>query len=178
MKVRHVQSREPHGVWEEPDGRKGTLQDGGLLCLPGQKPVEPGSVREGWRGAGDQRPRSACPDIVASTPIALETGTLSAMNLTPEPWGFSCCCFFFFPPFLASPRHMEFPGQGSDLSHKCDLSHSCGNARFLTHGARLGIEHVFLRSQDTALPVAPHQGTPGFGSLLPRAGFGLAPRSP
>ena len=31
--------------------------------------------------------------------------------------------FFFFPlSFLAALRHMEFPGQGSDLSHSCDLA--------------------------------------------------------
>ena len=31
--------------------------------------------------------------------------------------------------FLAAPRHMEFPGQGSDPSRCCDLSCRCGNAR-------------------------------------------------
>lgn len=29
---------------------------------------------------------------------------------------------FFFFSFLAIPRHMEFPGKGSDLSHSCHLS--------------------------------------------------------
>ena len=33
--------------------------------------------------------------------------------------------FFFF--FFGRPVHMEFPGQGSDLSRCCDLHCSCGN---------------------------------------------------
>ena len=39
--------------------------------------------------------------------------------------------FFFFPFFffLATWRHMEFLGQGSDPSCSCDLHYSCGNAR-------------------------------------------------
>ena len=28
---------------------------------------------------------------------------------------------FFFFLFLAAPWHIEFPGQGSDMSHSCDL---------------------------------------------------------
>ena len=32
--------------------------------------------------------------------------------------------FFLFPVAL---WHMEFPGQGSDLSHSLEVSHSCGN---------------------------------------------------
>ena len=39
--------------------------------------------------------------------------------------------FFFF--FLADLQHMEFPGQGSDLSYSCNLCCSCGNAGSLTH---------------------------------------------
>ena len=44
--------------------------------------------------------------------------------------------FFFFPPFLAIPWHMELPGQGSDLSHSCNLLCSCSNDGSLTHCAR------------------------------------------
>ena len=47
----------------------------------------------------------------------------------------SCCSqilfffsFLFFFFFSAALEHMEFPGQGSDLSHSCDLCRSCGNA--------------------------------------------------
>ena len=41
----------------------------------------------------------------------------------------------FVFPFLAAPPHMDFLGQGSDPSHSCNLSHSCCNARPLTHRA-------------------------------------------
>ena len=34
----------------------------------------------------------------------------------------------FFSSFLAIHKHMEFPGQGSDLSCSCDLRCSCCNA--------------------------------------------------
>lgn len=43
-----------------------------------------------------------------------------------------------FFSFLAAPQLMEFPGQGSASSLSCNLSHSCGNAGFLTHCIRLG----------------------------------------
>ena len=52
------------------------------------------------------------------------------------------CYLFFFFPFRATLWHMEFPGQGSDLSHSCDLNHSCSNSGSLTHRARLRIEPV------------------------------------
>ena len=37
----------------------------------------------------------------------------------------------FFPPYLALPWHVEFPGQGSDLSHSYKLCCSCGPTRSL-----------------------------------------------
>ena len=40
--------------------------------------------------------------------------------------------FFDFFSFLATPRHMEFPGQGSDSSHSLDLSHSGSSAGSLS----------------------------------------------
>ena len=43
---------------------------------------------------------------------------------------FTVNCTFFF--FLATPWHLELPGQESELSH----NHSCGNRRSLTHCAR------------------------------------------
>ena len=52
---------------------------------------------------------------------------------------------------------MEFPGQGSDWSHRCDLSHGCGYARSLTHCAGPGIKPVSQHSQDTTNPVVPLQ---------------------
>ena len=47
-----------------------------------------------------------------------------------------------FMCFLASPRYLEFPGQGSDQSRSCNLCYSCNNTGSLTHCARLGIEPV------------------------------------
>ena len=46
---------------------------------------------------------------------------------------------FIFNLFLASLLHMEIPGQGSDLSLSCNINHSCGNSRSLTHCTGLGI---------------------------------------
>ena len=46
--------------------------------------------------------------------------------------------FFFF--FWLYPQHMEVPGKGLNLSHSCDLCHSCNNARSLIRSTWLGIE--------------------------------------
>ena len=57
--------------------------------------------------------------------------------------------FFFF--FLADLQHVEFPGQGSDLSGivtYCD-------ARSLTHCAVLESEPVTQCSRDAADPIVP-----------------------
>ena len=59
------------------------------------------------------------------------------------------------PPFLTALQHMEFPGQGSDLSCNCSPNHSCGNAGSPTCCASLGIEPVSQGSQDAADPVVP-----------------------
>ena len=55
--------------------------------------------------------------------------------------------YFYFFSFLAALWHMEFLGQGSNLSWSCDLYHSCGNARSLTHCAGPGIEPMSLLLQ-------------------------------
>ena len=51
--------------------------------------------------------------------------------------------FFFFSPsfflFFGHPAAYGVLGQGSDMSHSCNLSHSCGNAGSSTHFAGLGI---------------------------------------
>ena len=52
---------------------------------------------------------------------------------------------------------MEFPGQGSDLSCRPNLSHSYGSAGSLTHCAGLGIEPTSQCSQDAANPFAPQR---------------------
>ena len=61
---------------------------------------------------------------------------------------------FFFFSFLAALHHMEFLGQGSDLSCSCDLCRS-GNAKSLTHRARLGIKPVSQCSGDVTDPTEP-----------------------
>ena len=48
--------------------------------------------------------------------------------------------FFFSPPFLATLLNMEFPGQGSDPSHSCNLQQSFSSTRSLSHCVRLRIE--------------------------------------
>ena len=64
---------------------------------------------------------------------------------------------FFSSSFLATPQHMEFPGQGSYPSHSYDPSHSCSNAGSPTHCARPVIEPATQSSQDAANPVVPQQ---------------------
>ena len=54
-----------------------------------------------------------------------------------------------------SLRLMEFPGQGSDPSHRGNISHSCGNARSLTQCAGPGTKPATQRSQDAAHPIVP-----------------------
>ena len=54
----------------------------------------------------------------------------------------TCIVSFVCFSFLATLWHMEFSGQRSDPSHYCNLSHSCGNTRSLTHCAGLGIKPV------------------------------------
>ena len=62
---------------------------------------------------------------------------------------------FLFFSFLATPWHMDFPGQGSDPSHSFDLCCSCDKARSLTHCAESGIKPASQHSQDAADPIAP-----------------------
>ena len=67
---------------------------------------------------------------------------------------------FFSFSFLAIPWHIEFRGQGSDLSHSCDLSFSYGNAGSLTLCTGLGIKLVSQRSRDAADPLVPQRELP------------------
>ena len=69
-----------------------------------------------------------------------------------------CCANFyctakmeypFFFPLLATPWHMEFPGQGSDPSISCNRS--------LSLCAEPGIEPAFQGSRDTANSIPPEQ---------------------
>ena len=61
---------------------------------------------------------------------------------------------FAFFSYLAPSQLMEFSGQGSDLSHSCDLHHSRSNAGCLTHCARPGTEPASQHSRDTTNPAA------------------------
>ena len=54
-----------------------------------------------------------------------------------------CGTFFLFQPALSI---WKFPGQGSNLSHSCDLHHSCGNTSSLTHCTTVGtLAHFILK---------------------------------
>ena len=84
--------------------------------------------------------------------------------------GFVLFCFqklsgsvvlIFFFSFLATPQHMEFPGQGSDPSHSCNPGCCCNNMRPLTHCAGPGIKPVSQRTRDSTNPTALRRGTPG-----------------
>ena len=57
-------------------------------------------------------------------------------------------------------RHMEFPGQGSDLSHGYDLCHSFSNTGSLSHCTKLGTESACQCARNTADPVVPQQELP------------------
>ena len=65
--------------------------------------------------------------------------------------------FTYFSFFLAAPWHMEFLGQGSDLSCSCDLDHSCSNARSLTHCAGQG-SNLHPSAPETPLIPVHHSG--------------------
>ena len=52
---------------------------------------------------------------------------LTGVFLSTQFWG------FFFSLFRRTCGSWEFLGQGSNLSTICDLHHSCGNTRSLTH---------------------------------------------
>ena len=59
--------------------------------------------------------------------------------------------------FSGRPRHMEFPGQGSDPNHGCHLWYSCSNPGSSTHCARPGIEPASWCCRDAANSVVPQQ---------------------
>ena len=61
----------------------------------------------------------------------------------------------FFPSFLAATQHTEFWGQGSAVSHSCNLCSSCSNTRSSTLCAWPGIEPASQCSRDTTDPIVP-----------------------
>ena len=72
----------------------------------------------------------------------------------------------FFFPFLAALQHIEFPGQGSNLSSSCDLCHSCSNLRCLTHCTGPGIELASLLLQRYHWSCCAIAGTPDNSLLI------------
>ena len=62
--------------------------------------------------------------------------------------------------FLAAPRQMEFPGQGSNPSCSCNLCYGYGNAGSLIHCTRSGIEPVSLLLQRHWRAHCATEGTP------------------
>ena len=95
-------------------------------------------------------------DLLLST-----AGTSSQNHSLKEPEPLPGATPLFFPSLSASPCHIEFPGQGSDLSGHRDLNHSCRYAGSFTHCARLGIKPLPQRSQDAAAdPIGLQPGTP------------------
>ena len=77
-----------------------------------------------------------------------------------QAWNLILFFFFFFPlsPFLAAPWHMEFPGQGSDPSHK-SVTYTRPEAMLdpLIHCAGLGIKPISWHCRDATDPVAPQR---------------------
>ena len=91
--------------------------------------------------------------------IGCVTACLSLIHLSSVQVCFLLKSFFFFF-WLPPPRHMEFPGQGSDLSCDCDLHHSYGNTKALTHCAGpMKNEPASQGSRVTTDPVAPQRET-------------------
>ena len=66
-------------------------------------------------------------------------------------------CLVWFGLVAITPKSMEFPGQGSDLSCRFSLCCSCSNIQSLTHCARLGSEPASQHSRDAANPVEPQR---------------------
>ena len=101
-------------------------------------------------------PGSCHSSKLGSSATSLEMTSQPLTRLGPSTSLHHCIYLFIYSvvffSFLATPRHLELPGQGSDPSHNCDLSH--GNAKSLTHCARLRTEDSSQRSQD---PVGPQR---------------------
>ena len=70
--------------------------------------------------------------------------------------------FFPSPPPHPCQQRTGFPGQGSDLSHNCDLYHSGCNKESLTYCARAGIEPASQCSRDTITPIVPQRELSNF----------------
>ena len=65
-----------------------------------------------------------------------------------------------FFSFLATPWHMEFPPQGSDLRPSCDLCCSCGNPGSFNPLCQVRLEPASQRCRDAAHLIVPQVLTP------------------
>ena len=80
-------------------------------------------------------------------------------------WGILAKLFklnlFFLLFFFGSPFGIwKFLGQGLNLSQSCNLCYSCGKARSLTHGTRLGIKQASPQKWAWSITHCPTVGTP------------------
>ena len=67
-----------------------------------------------------------------------------------DSFGFSL--FFFF--FMASPQHMEFPGQSMNPSWSINLCRNCSNTGSLTYYIGLGGQtHVLATAETPSIPL-------------------------
>ena len=69
--------------------------------------------------------------------------------------------------------HTKFPGQGSNLSHSCNLHSSCGNARSLTHCTIVGTPLFKIQTRILQILVHIH-----FDLYWPPLAFGGKHRNP
>ena len=74
-----------------------------------------------------------------------------------NPWFVLNIWFFFFFSFLAALRHMEFPGQGSNLSRTVTQAAVVAMLDPLTLCAGPEIKPVSQCYRDTIDPIAPQQ---------------------
>ena len=71
---------------------------------------------------------------------SLEKNLISVVNSRAICWTVNNFSYFFF--FFRVNGVWKFLGQGSNLSHCCDLYHSCGNTGSLTHGVAVDQIHT------------------------------------
>jgi len=84
-------------------------------------------------------------------PLSFSPHVIQALTLQVRLCLFLIYLFTFDHP---TPKHVEFPGQGSDPSCRYDLCHCCGNTGSLTHCEGQGIEPASQCSRNAADPIA------------------------
>ena len=132
-----------------------------LLTAPGaQLPAPP------------PEPRLACDCPCSDLPTFVVFPLFPTLSRTQH--SFRCHCdaktsfgSYFIFSFLAILQHMELWGQGSELSHSCDLRHS--NTGSLTHCAGPGTEPAPSAPETPPIPLR-HSGNSfgGYFRALPR----------